>query len=208
MLLGALLGVAPPADTLRVRSIPRPPAADGRLDTLAWGAPQVRIPTRQGTAAVWLLRAADTLFIAAALPDTTPSWSDGLAICFDLGGDGADGPGHEDFEWSFRRLLDSSVVYRGRGGRWMPPHDDPDWRLGVERSGGGWEIGSGDGARGWTLVLRLDPAWLEASEGHRPTVAFLLHDGEPNAWYAWPDMKEEAGATLLERTPALWVPLN
>ena len=203
-----MLAGAPPADTLRVRTISRPPASDARLDTLAWGAPQVRIPTRQGSAAIWLLRAADTLFIAAAIPDTTLSWSDALAICFDLGGDGADAPGHDDFEWSFRRVLDSSVVYRGRGGRWAPPLDDPDWRLGAARSGGGWEVASSDGARGWTIVLRLDPAWLEGEEGSRPAAAFLLHDSDPSAWYSWPGIKETAGATLMERTPALWVPLE
>ena len=208
MLLAAVLAGLPPADTLRVRNVPRPPEAGGRLDTLAWGAPQVRIPTRQGTAAIWLLRAADTLFIAAAIPDTTPSWSDALAICFDLGGDRTQAPGHDDFEWSFRRVLDSSVVYRGRGGRWAPPLDDPDWRLGAERSGGGWEIGSSEGARGWTLVLRLDPAWLEGEQGRRPAIAFLLYDGDPSTWYAWPATNGNAGATLLERTPASWVPLE
>jgi hypothetical protein len=191
-----------------VRTISRAPAADARPDTAAWGAPQVRVSTRQGTAAIWLLRTADTFFIAAAIPDTTPSWSDALAICFSVGGWSGDAPGHDDFEWSFRRVLDSSVVFRGRGGRWAPPLDDPDWRLGHERSGGGWEIGSSDGAREWTLVLRLDPVWLEGEQGRRPAVGFLLHDDDPSAWYAWPGPNESAGATLLERTPALWVPLD
>lgn len=203
-----MLAAARPADTLRVRTIAHAPSADAGVDRHEWGAPQVRITTRQGTAAIWLLRAADTLFIAAAIPDTTRVWSDALAICFDLGGDGAGAPGHDDFEWSFRRVLDSSVVYRGRGGRWTPPLDDPDWRLGTERAGGGWEVGSSDGARGWTLVLRLDPAWVEGERGRRPAVAFLLHDDDPSAWYAWPLVNEDAGATLLERTPALWVPLD
>ena len=70
----------PPADTLRVRPIARPPAFEARIDSATWGPPQVRIPTGQGTASVWLLRAADTLFVAAAVPDSTRSWADALRI--------------------------------------------------------------------------------------------------------------------------------
>lgn len=197
-----------PADTLRIRAIPRAPAADGQVDSTGWSEPQVRIVTRQGTASIWLLRAADTVFIAASIPDTTASWADALAICFDVLGDGAGAPQHDDFQWSFQRVLDSSVVYRGRAGRWEPPHDDPDWRLGAEHSGGGWQVGAGDRGRGWWLVLRLDPAWLEGASGRRPTIGFRIHDNDPNGWYAWPEIETSAGATLLERTPALWVPLE
>lgn len=196
---------APPADGLRFRAIAHPPPADGRIDSIAWGEPQVRIPTAQGIASIWLLRAADTAFVAAWLPDATPSWSDALAVYFDVSGDRAGAPAHDDFQWSLRRELDSSVVYRGRAGRWEPPLDDPDWRLGKGRSGGGWEVGSADGARGWTAVLRLDPAWLAGEAGRRPTIGFGVHDDEPNRWYSWPVVDASAGATLLERTPALWV---
>jgi hypothetical protein len=175
---------------------------------MGWGEPQVRIVSRQGTASIWLLRAADTVFVAASIPDASPSWADALAICFDVGGNRADTPQHDDFQWSFQRVLDSSVVYRGREGRWEPPHDDPDWRLGPEHKGGGWEVSGADGAGGWTLVLRLDPAWMAGAQGARPAIGFRIHDDDPNGWYAWPPVTHGAGAALLERTPALWVPVE
>jgi hypothetical protein len=195
-------------DTLHVRSIAQAPSADGRIDSLAWGPPQVRIPTRQGTASVWLLRAADTVFVAAWIPDSTRSWADALAICLALPGGAGPTPDHQDFQWSLQRTLDSSVVYRGRAGRWEPPLDDPDWRLGRAREGGGWEVSGTDGPRAWMLVLRLDPAWLEGERGRRPAIGFRIHDDDPNGWYSWPAPTTSAGATLLERTPALWVPIE
>ena len=198
----------PSPDTLHVRSIAQAPSADGRVDSLAWGAPQVRIPTRQGTASVWLLSAADTVFVAASIPDSTRSWADALAICFALPGGAGPAPDHQDFQWSLGRTLDSSVVYRGRAGRWEPPLGDPDWRLGKAREGGGWEVSGSDGPRGWLLVLRLDPAWLEGDRSRRPAIGFRIHDDDPNGWYSWPAPTTSAGATLLERTPALWVPIE
>jgi hypothetical protein len=181
------------------------PAADGRIDSFAWGPPQVRIPTGQGTASIWLLRAADTAFVVAALPDTTRSWADALAICFDVSGDRAAAPAHDDFQWSLQRMLDSSVIYRGRAGRWEPPLDDPDWRIGAEHAGGGWEVGGTDSPHGWTVVLRLDPAWLAGEQGRRPGIGFRIHDNDPNGWYSWPAVTTAGGPALLERTPALWV---
>jgi hypothetical protein len=192
----------PPADTLRVQAIAHLPAADARIDSAGWGAPQVRIPTRQGTASVWLLRAADTLFVAAEIPDSTRSWADAFAVCIDVQGDRTAAPAHDDFQWSLRRVLDSSVVYRGRAGRWEPPLDDPDWRIGAERSGGGWEVSGTDDGRRWTVLLRLDPAWLEGEEGRRPAMGFVIHDDDPNGWYGWP-ARGDSGA-LLERTPRGW----
>jgi hypothetical protein len=209
-LLALLQGSSPPPpafDTLRLRTLARPPAADGRIDSLAWGPPQVRIPTEQGQASVWLLRSADTLFVAAALPDRTRSWADGLAVCLDVGGDAAAAPAHDDFQWSLQRELDSSVIYRGRAGRWEPPRDDPDWRLGPEHAGGGWEVSAAEAAGGWSLVLRLDPAWLDGDQGRRPAIGFRIHDDDPNRWYSWPAVTAAAGAALLVRTPALWVPI-
>jgi len=191
-----------------VRRIAQPPAADGRVESAAWGAPQVTIATAQGAASLWLLRAEDTLFVAAWLPDRTPGWGDELAICLDVAGDAAATPAHDDFQWSLRRTLDSSVVYRGRSGRWQPPQDDPDWRLGKARGGGGWELSGSDGADGWSLVLRLDPAWLAGEDGRRPAIGFRIHDDDPNRWYTWPAVRTSAGATQLERTPALWAPIE
>jgi hypothetical protein len=186
----------------------RPPAADGRIDSAAWGPPQLRIATAQGQASVWLLRAADTAFVAVAVPDRSRSWADGVAVCFDIAGDRAAAPAHDDFQWSLQRVLDSSVVYRGRAGRWEPPLDDPDWRLGAARTGGGWEVSGADDGTVWSFVLRLDPAWLDGEQGRRPGIGFQIHDDDPNRWYSWPLVTSPAGAKLLERTPALWVPLE
>lgn len=106
---------------------------------MALGEPAIRIPTRQGTALVWLLRASDTVFVVASIPDSTPSWRDDFVLSLDIKGDGGPSPQHDDFQMDFPRELDSSVVYRGRNGRWQLPQDDPDWRLGSARSSGGWE---------------------------------------------------------------------
>jgi hypothetical protein len=183
------------------------PAADGRLDTLAWGPPQITIGTRQGRAAVWLLRAADTVFVAARIPDRTASWADAIAVCLDVAGDRASAPGQDDFQLALRRDLDSSVVFRGRAGRWQPPLDDPDWRVGRVHAGGGWEASSATDPSGWSVVLRLDPAWLAGEAGRPPGIAFVLHDDDPSAWYAWPAPDSGGSGAMLERTPAQWAPV-
>jgi hypothetical protein len=69
---------------------------------------------------VWLLRARDTVFVMASIPDSTLYWDDDFIVSLDTQGDGGPAPGHDDFQLYFRRILDSSVVYRGRGGRWEP----------------------------------------------------------------------------------------
>ncbi|MEP6687552.1 MAG: hypothetical protein ABJC36_04335 [Gemmatimonadales bacterium] len=142
------------------------------------------------------------------MTDRTRSWSDGVAIYLDIAGDRTPAPAHDDFQWSLLRTLDSSVVSRGQAGRWQPPHGDPDWRLGAAREGGGWEVSAADDPNGWSLVLRLDPAWLTGEHGRRPGIGFLIHDDDPNGWYSWPAVTTPAGATLLERTPSLWVPVE
>jgi hypothetical protein len=196
------------ADTLRVREVHTAPTADARLDSLTWGKPQVILPARQGRTSVWLLRAADTVFIVARIPDRSASWADALAICFDVSGDRAGAPAHDDFQFLLRRALDSSVVYRGRGGRWEPPLDDPDWRLGPSHAGGGWEVSAMEDPSGWSVELRLDPAWLAGEGGRLPAVAFLVHDDDPNGWYGWPRRGMDGSVTALERTPGWWVPLK
>ena len=197
------LQVASP-DTLLIRAIERPPPPGAAADSARYGPPQVRISTRQGTALVWLLRASDTVFVAASIPDSTPYWGDDFVLSLDTRGDGAPSPQHDDFQLDFRRVLDSSVVYRGRNGRWQPPRDDPDWRLGAERSGGGWEVSERDGSRGWSLLVRLDPAWLAGENGRLPRIAFRIYDDSPSGWYAWPPPQGSAPPTTVEHTPALW----
>jgi hypothetical protein len=191
-------------DTLKLRSIEHPPPADLPLDSVSLGSPQLRILTGQGTARVWLVRARDTVFIAAMMPDSTPYWGDDFVVSLDPEGDGAAAPQHDDFQFYFRRVLDSSVVYRGRNGRWEPPRGDPDWRLGRERSGGGWEVSTRDASGQWSILLRLDPAWF-AVQADRPTrMAFRIYDDAPGGWYSYPAARGNAPAARVEQSPALW----
>jgi len=192
------------ADTLEIRSIDRPPVPSEAIDSSRLGSPQIRLCTRQGTALVWLLRAADTVFVAVSIPDSSPYWGDDFVLSLDTRGDAASSPQHDDFQWHFRRVLDSSVVYRGRDGRWEPPRDDPDWRLGTERSGGGWEVTGRNDARGWSVLVRLDPAWLEVEDGRLPRIAFRIYDDAPGGWYAWPPPQGTAPPTTVENIPELW----
>jgi hypothetical protein len=194
----------PSVDTLKIGCLGRPPAPGEAIDSAHLGSPQVRLRTGQGTAEIWLLRAADTFFVAARIPDSTPYWGDDFVLSLDTRGDGAPSPQHDDFQWDFRRVLDSSVVYRGRNGRWEPPRGDPDWRLRAERSGGGWEVSARHDARGWGVLLRLDPAWFAGEGGQRPRIAFRLYDDAPGGWYTWPLPRGTPSPTTVERTPALW----
>jgi hypothetical protein len=166
------------------------------------------LKTRQGTAQVWLLRSVDTFFVAATIPDTTPYWGDDFVMSMDTRGDGGPRPQHDDFQWYLRRMVDSSVIFRGRNGRWEPPKGDPDWRLGHSRSGGGWELDTREDARGWSLLLRLDPAWLLGAEGRLPRIAFRIYDNDPQGWFAWPLPPGTPQAASIEGTPDLWAPVG
>jgi hypothetical protein len=205
-LLCALQASAP--DTLEIGSIDHPPLPGEPIDSGRLGLPQIEIRTRQGVARVWLLRAADTLFVAASLPDTSYYWGDDFVLSLDTRGDAAPNPQHDDFQWYFRRAVDSSVVFRGRNGRWEPPRADPDWRLGVARAGGGWEVSSESAPSGWNLLLRLDPAWLAVETGWRPRLSVRLYDDAPHAWYSWPPPPAGVQPTAVEQTPKLWLPLR
>jgi hypothetical protein len=101
--------------------------------------------------------------LVTAVPDTTPQWTDDVVVSLNVSGAGGTAPRYQDFQWDFRRVLDSSAIYRGRNGRWQPPQYHPYWRLGPGGSGGGWEISAAERPRGWILVMRLDPAWLNRS---------------------------------------------
>ena len=120
-------------DTLHVRPLPLPVVFDGSAGREEYGSPTLDLRRPAGTALIWLGRDDRYVYLAASIPDSTLNWGDGLAISLDTKGDRADGPMHDDFLWEFRRLLDSSVVYRGEQGHWRAPRDDPDWRLGAER---------------------------------------------------------------------------
>jgi hypothetical protein len=206
ILLPVLLSLVPqtaPPDTVPVRRVNAgPPEAASSFPGL--GEPSVRIRTGQGVARIWLLRAGDSAFVVARIPDSTYYWGDDLVISLDISGDRGVMPGHDDFQWYFRRALDSSVVYRGRAGRWEAPRGDPDWRLGRAREGGGWTVDARGDRSGWSLVLRLDGAWLEGEARRRPTIAFRLYDDSPGGWYAWPPPRPGQQDSVVERLPDLW----
>jgi hypothetical protein len=194
---------ASPRDTVPVRRVESVPA-DAGASAAALGEPALRIGTGQGAASIWLLRTRDSAFVVARIPDSTYYWGDDLVISLDVSGDRGAVPGHDDFQWYFRRALDSSVVYRGRGGRWEAPRGDPDWRLGPSREGGGWTVNSRSETAGWSLVLRLDAAWLEGEAGRRPGIAFRIYDDSPSGWFAWPARANGRQPASVERVPDLW----
>ncbi len=205
MLLLSLLFAAQTGDTLQVREIPRPPPPDVRIDTVALGAPRRSDPNRSGNRAGlagsgWRTPCSSL----RAFPIPRQYWGDDFVVSLDTRGDGAPSPQHDDFQLDFRRVLDSSVVYRGRDGRWQPPRGDPDWRLGAERSGGGWEVSGRNEAKGWSVLIRLDPAWLEGEAGRRPRIAFRIYDDAPGGWFAWPAPRNRGPATTVEQSPATW----
>jgi hypothetical protein len=196
------------ADTMTIGTILRPPSPLVPIDSAHLGSPQVRLRTGQGTALIWLLGSADTVFLAAAIPDSTPYWGDDFVLSIDTRGDAAPNPQHDDFQWYLRRVLDSSVVFRGRNGRWEPPRADPDWRLGRERWGGGWEVSARDDLRGWRLLLRLDPAWFTGEGGRLPRLGFRIYDNSPSGWFAWPLPAGTRQPSSVEQAPGLWVPVR
>lgn len=187
-----------------LRDVAAPPSADGSLDSAAWGAPQITIATRAGRASVWLLRAADSVFVVARVPDRTPSWADAVSVCLDVSGDRGPAPAHDDFQFTLKRVLDSSVVYRGRNGRWQAPLDDPDWRVGATHAGGGWEAAAASDTAGWSLVLRLDPEWFAGGGGRRPGIAVVLHNDDPSSWSAWPSGGDRSLPQVLDQMPSAW----
>ncbi len=194
---------AAPDSVIPVRDVGVAPL-DTEAGIAALGEPSLRIRTGQGAASLWLLRTRDSAFIVARIPDTTYYWGDDLVISLDVSGDRGKVPGHDDFQWYFRRALDSSVVYRGRAGKWEAPRADPDWRLGAERDGGGWTVTGRSDAAGWVLILRLDAAWLDSGEGGRPGIAFRIYDDSPGGWFAWPAPGPARQASGVERVPDLW----
>jgi hypothetical protein len=208
LVLGALLFLQLSLDTLQVARIAAPPSPVELPDSLLYGPPQVRFHTAQGSTLIWFLQSADTFFIAASMSDSTQYWGDTFALSIDLNGDAGGSPGHDDFHWEFRRILDSSVVFRGRTGRWEPPKGDPDWRLGRDRSGGGWEVSGRSGPRGWSVLLRLDPVWLAGAEGRLPRLAVRMYDNDPHGWFAWPLAEGTPQPASVEQIPDLWAPVR
>ncbi len=195
-------------DTLRIT--PAGPAVnfDGGASAAEYGDPTLTFDTRQGTVGIWIRRDSGAVIFAAAIPDSTRYWGDDLVISLDTGGDRAGSPQHDDCQWYFRRVLDSSVVLKGEAGHWRLPRDDPDWRLGPEREGGGWTVRAAETGAGWSLELRLDPAYFTQAGSRTPGIAFRVFDNDPQGWFPYPSPPGIRQPTDVERRPALWLPVT
>jgi len=202
-----LLILAQLADTVRLLPASGTIDFDGRVTEGEYGSPTVVVPRPAGSIRLWLLRDREAVYLAAAIPDPTFYWGDDVVISLDTEGDRAPGPMHDDFQWYLRRVLDSSVVFRGEAGKWRAPRDDPDWRLGAEREGGGWAVRSATDSAGWSLELRLDPAYFEAARGASPGLAVRVYDDDPHGWFTWPRPAGIKHPAEVEHRPALWVPV-
>ena len=202
-----LMLAAHPQDTLRISSALTLPVFDGAVGSAEYGVPAVVIPRPQGEVRLWAVESEGQVYLALSLPDSTFYWGDDAVISLDISGDRGAAPGHDDFQWYFRRVLDSSVVYRGEQGKWWPPRDDPDWRLGSERSGGGWEVRSVSDAKGWSLEFRLDRAYFTEAKRGTPAISIRVYDNAPHGWHVWPAAPGVRHPTEIERRPELWVPV-
>lgn len=192
------------ADTLSVPRASETIVFDGRASREEYGAPTLELARAGGPVLVWVRHDSASVTLAAWLPDPSLYWGDDLVISLDTKGDRAAGPMHDDFQWYFRRALDSSVVFRGEAGKWRAPRDDPDWRLGPEREGGGWAVRSASDSAGWTLEFRLDLAYFQEARGTLPGLAVRTFDDDPQGWVAWPEPAGMKHPTEVERRPDRW----
>ena len=172
-----------PRDTAPLRLVEFMPD-DPAWSAAALGEPSIRIFTGQGVATIWLLRSHDSAFVVARISDSTYYWGDDLVISLDVSGNQGPAPGHDDFQWYFRRALDSSVIYRGRAGRWEAPRGDPDWRLGASREGGGWTVsGQSDDGGGRSCCDWMRLGWRERRAGglvsHSESTTTVREGGSP-----------------------------
>lgn len=195
-------------DTLRIGRAASPPVFDGTASLAEYGTPAVVIPTRQGMVRVWSVRVGDTAYVAARLDDSTFSWADDFVLSLDPLGDRTPAPGHDDVQWYVRRVLDSSVVYQGRHGRWMPPGDDPDWRLGSLVEETSWVVKSVSERDGWSVEIQLPLEWFGDRTGRRARAAVRVYDDSPHAWYAWPAPHEGERPTRIEQLPERWAAVD
>ena len=207
ILAAACLSVAlatAPSETLHIRALSHAPSFSGHVDSLEWGSPSLMISKPSGLVRVWVLRWRHEVYIAALIEDATPYWGDDFVVSLDPSGDRSAAPDQDDHQWYFRRVLDSSVVFTGRGGRWRPPGDDPRWRLGRRRSGQGWAVRAWSGRARWSIVLKLDAPWFTRSGHLHPGIAFRTFDDSPVGWYTWPATPLGLDGRALERRPDLW----
>jgi hypothetical protein len=204
LLLLALMQVA---DTVRIAQALDTPVFDGAVSVSEYGVPTISMTRPGGVLRLWLKQHEGQVYIAAEIADSTYYWGDDLVIGLDTGGNRGDGPGHDDFQWYFRRMIDSSVVRRGEAGKWRMPRDDPDWRLGSARDGGGWEVRSTSEAKGWSIEFKLDAFYFQQAGARTPGIAFRVYDDSPHGWTPWPNPAGIKQPTEVEERPRLWTPV-
>ena len=199
-------------DTLRLVQLAAGHSPAGRVDSVALGSPTLRLAVADGTAEVWMGLDDSNVVIAFRIPDSTASWSDRVVLSLDSQGDRSAAPDHDDFSWMLTRMLDSSLVYRGNGGRWQPPRADPDWRLGPDHEGGGWSVSSSSDSSGWQVVIRFDLEYfslalkdsLAVAGGRGAGLEIRIVDAEARSsatWPAWPPLPQPAA---LDDRPERW----
>ena len=137
-MIPALLVLGLVADTLRVTTASTDPVFDGRATAGEWGSPSCLIQRPGGVVRLWLARWEESVYLAAEIEDSTYYWGDDLVISMDTQGDASPAPDHDDFQWYFRRMIDSSVVFRGQNGK----------------GSGRWRVGSSDGESSDRVVAR------------------------------------------------------
>lgn len=194
-------------DTVRIAPADAPPVFDGVASSAEYGAPSITVERPGGTVQLWLRSVGNQVYISASIPDASYYWGDDLVLGLDTGGNGGDGPGHDDFQWYFRRALDSSFVRRGDAGKWRMPRDDPDWRLGAVREMAGWEVRSASDAKGWSVELRLDRYYFSQAGTLHPRLAARVYDNDPHGWHPWPSPAGIRQPTEVEDRPRLWIPV-
>ena len=194
------LWLSPGTDTIRIRPIDQPPAIQNAADLEALGA-----PARSTSAglSIWLLGDTGSVYLVIRTVDSTPAWNDRLVVTLDTDGDRDRAPQHDDFEWDFHRIIDSSVIYRGRGGHWQPPRDDPDWRLGRAREGGGWTVREKEVLQGWLLIVKFDREYFRQGKA-APGLGVASYDESVRRWTTWPAAPVLPAAGALPDHPGLW----
>src|SRR5262249_24254351 len=202
-MLAVLLQLAAPPDSVRLEPVVSPILFDGAVSRAEYGKPSLVITRPGGNVVVWLRRQSPWVYLAADLPDSSYYWGDDLVISLDTGGDRAPAPMHDDFQWYFRRMLDSSVIFRGDNGKWRAPRDDPDWHLGASREGPGWEVRGTSRAGGWSIEFRLDSAYFTEAKSGAPGLAIRSYNDAPQRWDAWPSTATVRQPTEVERRPDL-----
>lgn len=199
-----LLALLQSADTVRIEKISSAPKLDGVVSAEEYGAPSITMNRPGGAVQLWLKQHDGFVYIAAQIIDPTYYWGDDLVIGLDTGGDRTERPGHDDFQWYLRRMIDSSEVRRGEAGKWRMPQDNPDWKLGTAREGGGWEVQSKSEKLGWAVELKLDEFYFKQAGSRTPAIAFRVYDDAPHGWTPWPHPAGLKQPTEVEQRPNLW----